>query len=145
MNTQNLLKLAELVENKTLVHDMRTVVSECGTTSCMMGDWILYKRLPNHITRIGYITVASQEFDISIKEAAFLFNYFFNTGLRFRCRGEETKEQSLARLRKFIYYKLRKQEIFADYERARTQEGNWYATSSYKQPETYNRLIGMLQ
>lgn len=35
-----------------------------------------------------------------------------------------TKQQAIARLRKFIYYKLRKSELLADYEKSRRIESN---------------------
>lgn len=138
INFQNLLKLAKLVENKPRKHDMNSLINYCGTTSCMMGDYLIDKEgyTPGKtiLTNYPWEETAQKEFGISEREVHFLFDYFYasyfpNKQLskksHVRNRMRETKEESLRRLRKFIYYKLHKYEILADLEKAREQEGNW--------------------
>lgn len=92
---------------------------KCGTTSCAVGDMaargacnikiscgILY-----HLREVNWGAVINA-FDITRNEARFLFGDLEK-------RLGETPKQTAARIRKYLYYRMRKAEILADYEKAR--------------------------
>ena len=95
---------------------------KCGTTSCAVGDMaargacnikiscgILY-----HLSEVNWGAVINA-FDITQNEARFLFGgeYYLEK------RSGEIPQQTAARIRKYLYYRMRKAEILADYEKAR--------------------------
>lgn len=128
-------------------------MNECGTVGCLIGNW-LSRRPRESLTiqprfqngqRLCRVPAPKMEcgsgdafIDVAVRlgmrevEATFLFvdkfslrDFFSGAANYFHDRTKQSRAQNIARLRKFIYYKLRKAEIFADYERARHQEGNW--------------------
>lgn len=106
--------------------------SPCGTVSCAVGDMVLRGDLPAHRSFEGYpsdsnMSCIAQSLAISRREASFLFSAIFarNKFVSRTSRDKETPAQTAARIRKFVYYKLRKAEIFEAYEEARRREGNW--------------------
>ena len=52
-------------------------------------------------------------------------NFLFAAYSKKGSRKDKTPTQTAARIRKFVYYFLRKGEILANYEEARNREGNW--------------------
>jgi hypothetical protein len=108
----------------------------CGSTSCAVGDLMVRCIVPStgsiYIDRFsvspsnGWKGVCDA-LSLSIHSAGFLFSSELRLGRnsKWRNRSRETPAQTAARIRKFLYYKMRKAEIFADYERARHQEGDW--------------------
>ena len=140
INFQALLDVVKATETQyTDIFDMGTVFSDshkrCGTAGCMIGNYNLMKCISK--TRF---TEHSKEFGITDHEFTWLFDmgvYLKYTGdgsqpiriLFERDLKEVTKEQALSRLRKFIYYKLHKQEMIYDdqgcvRESARRTEGD---------------------
>ena len=114
-------------------HDMRLwyeTWSDCKTSSCAVGDMAL-RGVCGLSLRGCEVRVNSNElvdfpavsfaFSISAGEAIFLFA----CGKVYRHRGREHPHQTAARIRKYLYYRMRKAEILADYETARRREGNW--------------------
>ena len=112
----------------------------CGTAGCMIGNYNLMKGLTGCLRSVTFSEHA-KEFGVTKNE----FDWLFDAGVftrvidangardiwvRFRRDLEEvTKEEALSRLRKFIYYKLHKQEMIYDdrgcvRESARQAEGN---------------------
>lgn len=68
-------------------------------------------------------------------EYRFLFDVggVFTSGIEY-CRRSETPQQTADRIRKFVYYKLRKAEIFAEYnEGLRTGDHLYQCNGDYTQ------------
>jgi len=127
---QGLLNVVKAAENEpNLVMNHWVEDTSCGTTHCMIGAYCsqtpgdrLYLDSEG-IPKLGMTPpychyyeeeAIAERFGITINEATFLF---IASPLRKpRCLTASllTKEQALAHLRKFIYYKLRKQELIIE-------------------------------
>lgn len=105
----------------------------CGTASCAVGDMAMQGvcglTLASDIYSHGVTPVIDEDdgfsavtkaFHITKKEAIFLFGVFESEycGVAFD-RVKELPQETAARLRKYLYYRLRKMEILANYESAR--------------------------
>jgi len=130
-NFQELLDVVKATENlHTDVFDMSEVfiLGECGTAGCMIGNYNLMKNRRVHT----FLSGDQKAFGITRQEYRWLFSDMANIGswnTKHRDLSAVTREQALARLRKFIYYKLHKHEMCYDEkrgvsERSRTLEGN---------------------
>ena len=128
--------------------DMRTW--HCGTSGCMIGNdaikresspFKLYFRYGLHADLFGRSSGKSlNDFSDASRELGMTelqFKWLFGgddtpvVGVGFRCKigqNDQQKPKALARLAKFILYKRRKREAWADFEAARRIEGdNMYA------------------
>jgi len=106
---------------------------KCTTTSCAVGDMAqrgvcgLQMMSPpgrGHFPSIGQYeshAAVSYAFQITYRESVWLFDWQDRRG----SRRYEPPTQTAARIRKYLYYRMRKAEILADYETARRTEGNW--------------------
>ena len=100
---------------------------DCGTTCCMVGAF--QRASGERIVSIAYdssdMSRVGGRFGLSLREAVFLFSVepamskLDHPAVGLPERRRESKKAALARLRKFLYYKLRKAELLADYEQAR--------------------------
>jgi hypothetical protein len=109
----------------------------CGTYGCLVGNDIAarYDNIPL-LNKLSY-EFCCVEYGLTKNESLFLFsNLIYKFGrLGYKNSGPRrkyTKESAIARVRKFIYYKLRKQEIMAD-DNARFQEGDWGLVDQVKE------------
>jgi len=59
-------------------------------------------------------------FGLSFRAAKFLFDLWLGDEVR----SHETPDQAASRLRKYLYYKMRKSELLADYDKSRRLEGD---------------------
>lgn len=129
---QAFLDEARFLDTKPpLMHDMSTW--KCGTSSCAVGDMALrdvcglrmispYGRVHFPVAgRLHSHEAVSYAFQITYRESMWLFDWRDKRG----SRSFETPTQTAARIRKYLYYRMRKAEILADYETARRTEGNW--------------------
>lgn len=117
--------------------------SSCNTACCMVGNYILRYIKEDIFIKDGLLfgisnvneqfEILAEKLKISQIECEFLFGVIFHEYDIYIERTEETRLHALTRLRKYIYYKLRKREILGDlntkegratYERARKTEGN---------------------
>jgi len=119
---QGLLAVMAATENNPNVH---MGAWNCGTTQCMIGSFCVSHQtdrlrlggspfLVNDKGGMLYGSAAiAERFRITPDEALWLFviNPLPKTGPLVRLL---TKEQALSRLRKFIYYKLHKQEMVVE-------------------------------
>lgn len=142
---QKLLREADYLDTKPAQeHDMSRWVrrTECCTASCAVGDMMLRGEIPS-VTGHLLNPVPHQDFHrwyeaiglalgIPERDAEWLFENTRNmrvvsfrviSSIRFH-RSFETPAQTAARIRKYVYWKLRKGEILAD-EGARYREGDW--------------------
>ena len=103
----------------------------CGSAGCVIGDAINAGEFI--ISTIHLWEDFSSQVGLTKKEAIFLFSGV-SDGWRKRAvvsgkiRALETPQQTAARIRKFLYYKMRKEEIFEAYAeewKTRKVEGNW--------------------
>lgn len=146
-NVQDLFNIATSTERaENFCMGRWGIKLSCGFSGCMIGNWIVQYQ-PNNVSlgggilyvgnfevRAGFYNLIAERLQISELEFEWLFA--LNAGSsynKFADRYLERKEEALARLRKFIYYKLRKRELLGDpttkegrqqYERARRIEGN---------------------
>lgn len=95
---------------------------KCGTTSCAVGDMAARGVCNLKISggTLYYLNGMNWDavidaFDITQKEARFLFGGEFYL----EKRSGEIPQQTANRIRKYLYYRMRKAEILADYEKAR--------------------------
>ena len=128
---QALLSEARYLDEKPH-HKHRMDSWSCGTTSCAVGDmmhrgdcglkWMHDQDwgtdVPLFGDKLGFYAVTNA-LGIGIREAEFLFCYY-----TFGDRKHESPSSTAARIRKYLYYRMRKAEILADYESARRVEGN---------------------
>lgn len=90
--------------------------SWCGTSCCMIGSYVYSNYNKDFKIRLEGKKISvesiSDKFGITLKEAQFLFTAH-RPG---KCRKAMflNKEQALSRLRKFIYYKMHKQEMIVE-------------------------------
>ena len=93
----------------------------CGTTHCLVGNYWA-TGLCRHSELICYFSLADirRKLGISKAEYEFLFNCH---GLTSKNAYDLNYQEALTRLAKFIIYKRRKKELWADYEKARRTEG----------------------
>lgn len=93
-------------------------VTECGTTHCLVGNYVQYHNkkcsIPD-LEEIGY------GFGITPYEYSFLF--LGNSRFKSKSAVDLSQKEALTRLAKFIIYKRRKKELWDDYEKARRTEG----------------------
>lgn len=109
----------------------------CGTSHCMIGafcnenahdDLFLYGHTYTPTLRSDpnkdFFHAIAARFGISVRESQFLFGEHYNGRLcvKIEHAANLTKPQALARLRKYIYYKLHKAEMTL--EEARHIDGN---------------------
>lgn len=95
----------------------------CGTVGCMIGNY--NAMVGRHPGVFGWNVQDWIHFGITEAEYDWLFGPYAEIGKwtgKDRDLEEVTKEQALNRLRKFIHYKLRKQQKTEEY--MRRQEGN---------------------
>lgn len=124
--------------------------SSCGTASCALGDMAargdcglelsepvdVYSDPHDELMidrsvglkdwpHMDGFTAAVMAFGITLRESHFLFSANPQPHHRVPSyRDNETPQQTAARIRKYLYYRLRKAEILADYEKARRTEGD---------------------
>jgi len=129
---QALLAEARYLDTKNpKKHDMRVFVepTPCGSTSCALGDMAISGALGLRVNIEGDLPVFGDEgypdigfnaavvaLKISSPFVLFLFDASGRVGVS---RSLETPQQTAARIRKFVYYFLHKQDILSDYEGAR--------------------------
>lgn len=119
---QGLLTMLKDAENAPDLH-MNSWVNACGTAGCLIGtfcinhkdDALQIVRQPYIYPRLGIKTEAyaiAERFGITTDEAKWLFvcNPLYWTGVTVNA-NKLTREEAINRLRKFIYYKLHKQEM----------------------------------
>ena len=118
--------------------DMEDWISPCGTTHCLLGNYLLgkpdYALLPLARGSLWDMMNKNNEFRISMckelglstKEFAFLFTSGHVNESKYRHAPyamELSQKEALTRLAKFIIYKRKKREVWTDYEKARRTEG----------------------
>lgn len=86
------------------------VYEQCGTVGCMLGHASAVGILESPMCDLN-LENASEELGLSDRCCDFLFDTF---DLKGRTRAWEMPAQAAARVRKFIYYFLRKGELLAD-------------------------------
>ena len=111
--------------------------SACGTTHCMLGNYLFYhcRHIPSTSQRyfnnkvIALVNDVSIELGLSKREFGFLFtshrrpvSYAVSQMTCINASSSSYKG-ALTRLAKFIIYKRRKKELWDDYEKARRTEG----------------------
>jgi hypothetical protein len=133
---QAFLNEARFLDSKPQeAHDMTQW--KCGTASCAVGDMATIGELGlkivnnpgtydegmslhhNCIDGALYWEDLGQIFGISSQECEFLFGSVFFLVTCTKFRNQELPSQTAARIRKYVYYKLHKKAILADYEKAR--------------------------
>lgn len=141
IDIQALMRMATYAEQASYV-EMSNWFTPCGTHGCLVGTYALrenlsirFSRNPDEELPVIEGTLpqlfAEYEFNITRTEVKFLFGIHPAFGWNWtdawghlRSASMLGKEQAIRRLRKFIYYKLHKSELLADYEKARRTEGN---------------------
>ena len=123
---QGLLAVLHAAENEP---NLDMGAWECGTSHCMVGAFChqnptddLYLDNNDIYLKDSYFSSPpmsiSTRFGITTLEARWLFMhmhpFFTNTPSTWFPADESLKEQALGRLRKFIYYKLHKQEMIVE-------------------------------
>lgn len=137
---EKMVQYARVAKNFT----MRTFIHHdfCGTHGCLVGTYCLKENLlhENYAGKLRPIRngtfheFAEGEFGITRAENYYLFQYLpHKSKLQYRDACILDKGTAIARLQKFVAYKKRKAEIFADYERARRQESNWFVCRTVQQ------------
>ncbi len=98
----------------------------CGTVGCLGGNYLVWANRADFFIagnspvfiddgKRRYEMPAMQlAFGISILEAMWLFDPYFKGRT-----GPQNRDICVRRVRKFIYYKLRKSELLADYDKSR--------------------------
>ena len=120
INFQELLTEARYLDTKPPEEHNMTLVF-CGTTSCAIGDIAIRNgRVAGRSSISGkdYNLFSITFLGLSEESSAFLFacgTSHWYSGKKEFSRASETPQQTAARLRKFVYYKLRKAEIFTNY------------------------------
>lgn len=145
---QMLLREADYLDGKDARwHNMGVWVgrvAECGTASCAVGDMMLRGEIPEDIRFAHSVPLRGMEgvaeaIGIPYRDAHWLFGcsdcgrfsaprltcigYLYRSEIRFD-RVHETPAQTAARIRKYVYWRLRKAEILAD-DDSRYREGDW--------------------
>lgn len=131
----NVVKAAE-AEPHLMMEAWKNELNPCGTSHCMIGAYCDQNRTDElKIVRLSYpgywqpqfedhvhIDAIAERFNISVRESEWLFAVTW--GRWWRCPSASTlsKDQAISRLRKFIYYKMHKNEM--TYEEARHIDGN---------------------
>lgn len=105
----------------------------CGTTSCAVGDMMyrgdcgmtvawcdIWEMDFVQYGSLGGWEAVAAALGITLYECTFLFEDKDSAG----DRTHEPPSSTAARIRKYLYYRMRKAEILADYESARRVEGN---------------------
>ena len=143
-NYDRLETVIEATEKETLsIFAMNLIYKKfdiCGTAGCLIGNYNEYMNRDRQAFN-KYIAISGRlikDWDhFAISEIA--YDWLFDIGMilrtsysasKIRTLSTTTKEQALSRVRKFIEYFKRKDEIFADLERARRQEGNWMVSKT---------------
>ena len=111
-------------------------LSPCGTVACLLGNYCVRSGDPSIIIdeeevpivkvcgreRLGF-SAAMERFGLSQREAYFIFagseKYAPEMLARSGAERPTDRMSAIRRLRKFIYYKLHKSELLADYDAAR--------------------------
>ena len=118
-NIQELLFMAEVAERRgVFMNDWfckNPSDPECGTVGCLVGTWVIERDLSFQLESREAREPARRKLGLTLNE----FNWLFVARPRFkgpscihyRFLKEVTTEQAVARLRKFIYYKLKQAEI----------------------------------
>jgi hypothetical protein len=131
----NVVKAAE-AEPNLIMDAWINELSPCGTSHCMIGAFcdqhptdklkIVHveplKSWTPEFENQHHISAISARFKISEDEAQWLFVAPWFGWVRCQSATKLSKTQAIARLRKFIYYKMHKNEM--TYEEARNVEGN---------------------
>lgn len=156
---QELMDMASILERtRDREFSIHCYYNSCQSVGCLLGHWVEKKRY--YAFGREYVDLAETELRLSQKDIEWLF---FNTHKKYgqfyvlcgciACKNNKKKtlvrfkkftrtikgqhddrKKALARLRKFIYYKLRKRELLGgdlstnerrqQYEEARKKEGN---------------------
>jgi hypothetical protein len=140
INFQRLLDVVKATEIVPLGGFDMCCVNEkysCRTVGCMIGNYNAMVGRDPHCFGDRQNNEEQDDWDyfgITEDEYAWLFlgspnHFYFDFDRPRPGLSDITKDMALARLRKFIYYKLHKQEMIYDErgcvtERSRTQEGN---------------------
>lgn len=121
VNYQELITEANYLDTKKPEdHNMAHIV--CGSVSCALGDialrrdeWVVNRHRFRYYFRL--IDYTRDVLGLNERDSYFLFGltYVPISGGTYHVREEETPTQTAARIRKFAYYRLRKAEIFAEY------------------------------
>ena len=125
---QALLTEARFLDTKPVdTHDMGEYI--CGTASCALGDIGLHQQGMSEndfcaavvLEKIGilHFTYKTNRY----RRTSFEYDFLFNDSPSFHSgyhpnRCDELPAETAARIRKFVYYRLRKAEIFAEYNEA---------------------------
>lgn len=132
---QGLLNVVRCAENEpNLFMGAWVCDNECGTSHCMIGSFCHQTKrdelalegriVRNKRTRNLWDLAIADRFGISLAEVHFLFTCWHLPPGKQRVKDASclTKPEALARLRKFIYYKMHKNEMTLD--EARRISGN---------------------
>lgn len=118
---------------------MRVFVNHCGTVGCLIGTTAIrkgltigtstYKSPTTHEVEV-FSAYGEKEINLSIMESRFLFmshTMSFQSGKNWSSQeaASLSKEEAIARLRKFIAWKKKKAALLEQYDVARKREGNW--------------------
>lgn len=124
IDIQGLMNVLKSSEFKEVIMDQWL----CGTAGCLIGNFMISNPqdalqpligCPSFLGHENSIWSISRRFGLSLEEVEFLFT---SGHLEFQSSLDAAdlyKEAALNRLRKFIYYKMRKSELLEDYELAR--------------------------
>lgn len=132
MDIQGLLRVAEASED---VPEDRFNMEwwKCGSVACLIGNFCLthpgdaltlnksvgcQASLVPTLGKLRCEMAVEARFRLTSRESEFLFQPRFRSSRQWHAKAN-TREHVIRRLRKFIYYKLRKNELLADYEKAR--------------------------
>jgi hypothetical protein len=110
-------------------------VEPCGTFGCLVGNWAIRCNRMWMLDSDGIYDLAAESLGITRKESRFLFSTIDVVRDRFGFevpgldRDCENRSAAINRVRKFLYYKLRKWELLYEEdgrvkESARKQEGD---------------------
>lgn len=140
INIQTLLDiLHDAEEQPEHLFKMDILVNSCGTAGCLLGTHAIRRKLLNSWHNFKDINIHFSNFgktkiNLTDRESHFLFFGHSDDGLTTPNKTipnpssvdaiQLTQEQAIRRLRKFIYWKMRKSELLENPE-ARTKEGNW--------------------
>lgn len=153
----NLVKANETAKD----FNLSSWLQPCGTFGCLVGNHMVANGVSVKVDFLSRVPVgydkkryglSQQEFDFLFascdifREFCITYNAFTNqsecfTSIMVSKRNYFDKEAALNRVRKLIWWKLRKQEIMAD-DNARHIEGDWDLVNEVKQKiKNNNQLV----
>lgn len=119
-------------------------IKPCGTAGCLVGTYIINTTTMSSeidLLRKAEAFFNSHCFELSLREKRFLFTIAHLDEQKVDDAMYLTKEQAIARLRKFIYYKLRKAELLEDYQASRRIEGDNLFVKQKSQPRLLKSYV----